>query len=152
MTKKHHEVLSKNQQNWWKNVKNLKKKKNVIQLNLLFSAELPSEGDAALLTRALELVSLEWLAPMYPPKGPSEERFMFRAAATDMPAGTSVWTRLFPPANVVGRLNWSDNKFWVWVFCVWANCVWSKELARKFVFKRFVNTLPDPSEAAKPRK
>lgn len=133
-----------------------KKKMFVIQLNLLLSAELPRAGDAALLTRLLEFDSLLWLAPMYPPKGPREDRLMFSAAATDKPAGTRVCARLLPATDVVVWLNWSDNsKFWVWVLCVWANCLWSRVLLRKFDFKRLVKVLPDPklpNEAATPLK
>lgn len=51
--------------------------------NLLCSAEVPREGEAALLTRLLEFVSLV-TALEY--RGPREDRFMFRAA-TERPAG-----------------------------------------------------------------
>lgn len=113
--------------------------------NLLFSAGFPNEGEAALLARVLEFVSLMWPVPAIEYNGPNDDRFMFRAA-TDKTAGGKSNLRLLA-ATGVERLNWSDKfKFWMLLLRP-ANRFWSRatDLLRKFVFKRLVNIPSDPS-------
>lgn len=78
----------------------MKKIRNFISnLNLLLSAEFPNDGDAARLTRLLELLDSLQMPPAPEYRGPSDERFMFRAATVNPDGGHSV--RLLAAIGVV---------------------------------------------------